>query len=256
MPNSSATSSWFMRLRPNPQARLRLFCFPYAGGAALIYRQWPQLLPHTVEVLPVQLPGRGSRMLEPLITETAVLVEQVAEAMRPQLDRPFALFGHSMGALICYELARYLRRTGAPEPLHLFASGRRAPHLPDRSGPRYTLPDAELIELLRRLEGTPPELLQNPEVMQLMLPLVRADFKLNEDYNYQAEPPLGCAISAYGGLQDEEVSREDLAAWAEHTTGGFDLRMFDGGHFFLQEMEPVLVQTVARGLQQHLGAGL
>jgi medium-chain acyl-[acyl-carrier-protein] hydrolase len=241
---------------PNPQARLSLFCFPYAGGAAMIYRQWPQLLPPSVEALPLQLPGRGSRMLEPLITDSAVLVEQAAEAMRPLLDRPFALFGHSMGALICYELARHLRRTGAPEPMHLFVSGRRAPHVPNHDEPRYTLSDSDLIDQLRRLKGTPPELLQDPEVMQLMLPLVRADFQINENYRYTVEPPLRCPISAYGGLQDREVPRDELAAWAEHTTGGFDLRMFDGGHFFLHEMEPVLIQTVARRLQQHLGGGL
>lgn len=247
------TSRWFLKLKPNPLARLRLFCLPYAGGSALIYRQWPQQLPSSVEVCPVQLAGRGSRMKEPFITHSSVIVEQLAVAMRPLLDKPFALFGHSMGALICFELARHLRREGMTAPVHLFVSGRRAPQLPVRETPRYSLSDEDLTEHLRHLQGTPQELLEDPELMQLMLPLVRADFEINENYNYTVEPPLDCPMSAYGGLQDSEVTRDDLEAWREHTNAAFNMRMFDGSHFFLHKSESLLLHSLARDLHRHLG---
>lgn len=245
-----------MKLKPTPLARLRLFCLPYAGGAASIYRQWPQHLPAMVEVCPVQLAGRGNRMREPPITHSSVLVEQLASAMRPLLDKPYALFGHSMGALICFELARRLRREGMPAPVHLFVSGRRAPQRPDNETLRYLLSDADLKEHLRLLNGTPRELLEHPELMELMLPLLRADLEVNENYNYTDEPPFDCPVSAYGGLQDLEVSREDLDAWREHTASAFNLRLFDGDHFFLHHSEALLLNVLARDLFRHFGGAI
>ena len=245
MSNSSAQSLWFGRQRPDPRARQRLFCFPYAGGSAMVFRQWSQLLPPAVEVLPAHLPGRQNRMSERARPRLSSLVEEIADAVRPLLDIPYAFFGHSMGAAVAFELARALREAGAGEPAHLFVSGRRAPHLPSTQAPTYDLPDAELLEEVRRLEGTPPEVFEHPELMQLMLPLLRADFEAIETYSYTPGPPLTCPVTAFGGLRDTELSREQLEAWREHTTGRFSLRMLEGGHFFIHDARRPLLDIIA-----------
>lgn len=195
-----------------------------------------------------QLPGRVPRLREPPHTILTTLVEEIAHVIRPYLDRPFAFFGHSMGAMISFELARLLRRDEANAPLHLFVSGRRAPQIPDTDPVAYNLPDAEMIKELRRLNGTPPEVLEHPELMQLMLPLLRADFEVVKTYCYLVEPPLDCPLSAFGGLQDTEAQREHLEGWREQTTPNFTLRMFDGDHFFIQQAEPVLLRALAQEL--------
>lgn len=248
MTSPPAKSPWFAYVKPRPQAQLRLFCFPYAGGSALIYRKWVDALPSFVEVYPVQLPGRGNRLYEPAFNKLDVLVETVAQGMGPYLDKPFALFGHSMGATISFELARLLRREGRAMPMQLFISGRRAPQIPDREPPIYNLPEAELFEELHRLGGTPREVLEHPELMQVMLPLLRADLTIAETYVCTPEPPLDCPISVYGGLHDEDVTREDLEGWAEHTTGSFALRMLEGDHFFLNTSQPLLLRTLSQEL--------
>jgi medium-chain acyl-[acyl-carrier-protein] hydrolase len=172
----------------------------------------------------------------------------LAEAIQPQLDRPFAFFGHSMGAMICFELARRLRREGGARPRHLFVSGRTAPQLKaDRPSP-HDLPQDEFESELRRLKGTPDKVLAHAELMQLVLPPLRADFTLVGTYAYSPEPPLACPISAYGAVEDEEVSRENLEAWREQTTAAFNVRMFPGGHFFLHDARPLLLRTLAREL--------
>lgn len=190
MSRPSDSTAWFGKLRSSPHTRLRLFCFPYAGGSSLIFRQWPQYLPSAIEVCPVHLPMRHNRMHEAAPTRLLTLVESIAHAIRPLLDMPFAFFGHSMGAIISFELARTLRAQGAGEPAHLFASGHRAPQLPNPVLPMYNLPDSELLKEINRLNGTPPEVLEHPELMQLMLPLLRADFEAIETYSYSPAPRL------------------------------------------------------------------
>jgi medium-chain acyl-[acyl-carrier-protein] hydrolase len=254
MTSSHRATPWFTSQRPNPRARLRLFCFPYAGGGAAIYRLWPQSLPSEVEVSVAQLPGRGTRLREQPFTGLDALVRAAAEAIAPSLDRPFALFGHSMGAMIGFELARRLREQGGPQPERLFVSGRPAPHLPDHDHFTYNLPEAELRRELLRLNGTPREVLEHPELMELMLPLLRADFSVVETYVYRPGEPLGCPITAFGGLRDAEVSPEQLEAWREQTVGEFSLRMLPGGHFFLNDTQaqPLLLGALSRDLHQLL----
>ena len=183
-------------------------------------------------------------------TRIATLVAHLAAAVESYTDKPFAFFGHSMGAIISFELARALRRRGANGPAHLFASGCRAPQIPDTSPPTYNLPEVEFLEKVQSLNGTPPEVLAHSELMQVMLPLLRADFEAINTYVYTSEPPLGCHISVYGGLQDAEVHREHLEAWGLHTDGNFILRMFDGDHFFLHRDEPLLLRVLGRELLQ------
>jgi medium-chain acyl-[acyl-carrier-protein] hydrolase len=236
--------------RPSPQAALRLFCFPYAGGGAYIYRNWAGHLPAIIEVCAIQLPGRGNRIREASFTRMEPLVQEAAKELAPLLDKPFALFGHSMGAIIAFELARLLRRQHGKEPAHLFASGRVAPQVPREDRQTYNLPEQEFIDELRRLDGTPKEVLEHPELMQVMSPVLRADFETVQTYEYRAEPPLGCPITALGGLQDADVTREHLEAWREQTTGPFSLRMFPGGHFFINTDEAMLLQAIAREFHQ------
>jgi medium-chain acyl-[acyl-carrier-protein] hydrolase len=228
MSHLAAPDGWLTKFEPNDKARVRLFCFPYAGGGAYIFRGWSKGLPPTVEVCSIQLPGRQNRLKEPPLTRLSTLVERVAQAMRVYLDKPFAFFGHSMGALVGFELARYLRREDSIEPVRLFVSGHAAPQLPAARPPIHNLPTPQFKEKLRDLNGTPEDFFEHPELMQLALPILRADFQMIETYAYTAEAPLSCPIAAFGGLKDYEVSREHLEAWREQTTAGFTLRMFDG----------------------------
>lgn len=253
MSNQAGATQWLRPLNQSARGRVRLFCFPYAGGSAAIFRDWPRHLPPDVEVWPALLPGRGPRMAEPPPTRISAMVESLAEAIRPHLDKPFALFGHSMGALIAFELAQRLRTADGGRPARLFVGGCRAPQLPDPDPPTHTGSDAEFIEHLRKLKGTPEEVLNHPELMALMLPLLRADFEAVETYRHTDAPPLACPVSAYGGLRDSAVPREHLEAWRVQTTADFVLRMFDGDHFFIHQAAPQLLRTLGRELSQ-LGA--
>lgn len=249
---NASSAAWFTTAKRNPEAALRLFCFPYAGGSASLYHAWWRQLPSAIEVCAVQLPGRGSRLRETPFTSLTLLVETLAQAISPLLDKPFAFFGHSMGATIAFELARYLRSEKKLLPLHLFVSGRRAPQVPKDEPPIYNLPPEEFVAELRRLDGTPSEVLENPELMELMTPLLRADFAMIDNYEYLAGSPLMCGITAYGGLQDHEVSRVNLDAWHTQTRGGFMSRMLPGGHFFIQTEQAMLLGSLKSELHQLL----
>jgi medium-chain acyl-[acyl-carrier-protein] hydrolase len=244
------SNPWMADLKPKPQAQLRLFCFPYAGGnASAIYRNWLGSSPF-IEMCPIQLPGRGTRIREPAHTSLDQLVQDLAPAITPLLDKPFAFFGHSMGAMISYELARALRRAGASLPVMLFVSGRGAPHLPDPRPQTYDLPEEEFIQELRNLNGTPREVLDHPELMKLMIPLLRADFSVCQTYVYTGEPPLDCPIIVLGGLDDHEVERPLLEPWREHTTAAFELTMLAGDHFFLHSNSAPIQQIISRELRE------
>lgn len=229
---------------------MRLFCFPYAGGGAGIFRRWAEYLPPSVEVCAVQLPGRGSRLLERPFKTLPPLVEAAGKELLPYLDKPFSFFGHSMGATIGFELARGLSKEHNTELAHLFVSGRRAPHLIDTEPMTYHLEEREFLEELRRLKGTPQEVLDHPELMQLLLPALRADFELIQTYVYIPGPPLDCSITGFGGLEDRSVTREQIAAWREHTTAHFALQMFSGDHFFIHQAEILLLETLSLELQR------
>jgi medium-chain acyl-[acyl-carrier-protein] hydrolase len=238
----------FMTGRSNPNAQLRLLCLPYAGAGASRYFRWAACFPREIEVCPVLLPGRESRICEDPFTCMDDLVPALLDALAPELHCPFAIFGHSMGALIGFELARRLRRELGASPVRLFASGHRAPQL-KMSGPIYhTLPADEFAVRLRQLQDTGEQIVLNQEYMDLMLPTLRADFKLCETYEYGAEAALDCPILAFGGLRDRRVREPDLAAWAAQTSGAFSLRMFPGGHLFLNECEAEVVHAIIADL--------
>ncbi len=250
--HTNAQDPWIAFRKPRPAARLRLFCFPYAGGSALIYRPRGSQIAPDIDVFPVQLPGRGKRLREPSFTRVAPLVDAMHEVLTPYFDRPFAFFGHSMGALLAYELTHRLRREGRALPVHLLLSARRAPHLPPKQEPYYDLPDDEFLGKLGEMNGTPEEVLANEELMELMLPLIRADFELNDTHDSTGYPQLSCPFTAFGGVADPEVERSDLEPWRELTEGKFRLRMFPGDHFFLHPGEGTLLAAIGEELQPHL----
>ena len=227
-----------------------MFCFPYAGGGTLTFRHWSKALPTGVEVYLVQLPGRETLVCEPPLTRLSEIVQAIVPELSPYLDKPFAFFGHSMGAFISFEIASLLRQRYQMQPAHLIVSGCRAPQIPRTKPPIYNLPDERFLEELRRLNGTPEEVLQNPEIMQLMKPILRADFEVSETYTYGPTDPLDCPITAFGGLQDPEAKPKDVKAWCERTSAAFSLQMFPGDHFFLHASQPLLLRTIAHQLQR------
>ena len=237
--------------KPNPKASLRLFCLPYAGGSSLIFRTWADSLPKSIEVCPIELPGRLTQMRSAPFTRLKPLVSEISSNLMAYFDKPFAFFGHSMGGLISFELARLLRQKYGINPIHLFISGRRPPQIPNTDPPIHALPETEFLEELRRLNGTPEAVLQNTELMQLLLPILRADFAVLETYTYTNEPPLECPITAFGGLQDKDVTLEDLEAWRKHTNNSYQSQMFPGNHFFLHSAQPLLLQSIAQQLNMY-----
>lgn len=246
--NMHTDNKWFVKFSSRDNARLRLFCFPYAGGGAAIFRTWARDLPKEIEVCAIELPGRGTRLREPLFTRLPTLVEAISPAILPHLDKPFAFFGHSMGALLGFEVARWLRRQGSPSPVHLFVSGCRSPQIAGRKPDIHLLPDALFIEELRSLNGTPDEILRDSDLRRLFLPILRADLAVSETYAYSVEGPLDCPISAFGGQHDSMVSPADLSAWRMQTNSDFALRMFAGDHFFLKRDPAFLLEAISNDI--------
>jgi medium-chain acyl-[acyl-carrier-protein] hydrolase len=247
-------SPWIVRFKPRPAAALRMFCFSYAGGSAHAFGQWAQSIPSQVEVVGIQLPGRGARMFEPAFTSLPTLVHDVSVAMLPYLNKPFVLFGHSMGTLISFELARYLRARGIPKPLHLFVSGSGSPRHRDRTRLRSTMSDDELIEELISLNGNATEVLTDTELMRIMLPTIRADFKVCETYVYRPSTPLEFPVTAFGGVEDVEVPEERLQLWEEETSARFSLHMFPGSHFYLHTARVLLLEALTKELAPYVQA--
>src|SRR5215470_3931856 len=200
--NDKSSNEWVLFPRPNPSAALRLFCFHYAGGSAQVFHDWPGRLPSGVEMGAIQLPGRGRRFGEPHVRQLEPLSCLVAQGLLPYLDKPFVFFGHSLGALLCFETARNLRRENLRQPAHLFVSATEAPHRRSRDELLSGLPKSALVKKLQEFNGTPVEVLQSEELLDLTLPTIRADLELYETYEYYPEPLLECPMTIYGGLED------------------------------------------------------
>jgi medium-chain acyl-[acyl-carrier-protein] hydrolase len=239
----SVFDSWILSPRPNAHARLRLFCFSFAGGHAGTFRRWAELLPDSIQVCAVQLPGRQRRIHEPPFLRMEPLVDTLAEVLRPFLERPFAIFGNCTGSLIGFELARRLT------PRHLFVSCCRAPQLPDLDPPIHALPDEDVRRELDRMGGTPPELMAHPELLTLLLPTLRSDFELAETYAYRDGAPLACPLTVFGGRSDSVVTPAQLEAWRQQTSNSFALHMVEGGHYLLEPASAALCHAVAATLE-------
>lgn len=242
------SNPWMLRLRPQPHAALRLFCFPYSGAGASLFYPWANILPGNIELLAVQFPGRESRMGEAPLHELEPMIDGLLTALQDFTDKPFAFFGHSLGALIAFELARQTAHLPEANLVHLFASSCYAPQLPDPAEPIFNLPEPQFIQKLGGLNGMPQEVLENQELMSLLIPILRADFELCETYVYQEDEPLACDVTALGGLKDAHVPRSALEAWQAQTNGAFTVRMFPGDHFYLNQDRMLLLQVIARTL--------
>jgi medium-chain acyl-[acyl-carrier-protein] hydrolase len=244
----ASSELWVAYRRPVPRARLRLFCLPGAGSGPAQFRAWPEALAPQVEVCPVQLPGRERRLGEAPVDDWGVLVDQLDQGLAPLLDRPFAVLGHSFGALVGFELVRRLRDGRGLTPLRLFVAACEAPHLvAGRRPKRGEWEDEALVEELRRF-GAPEEMLRNQELLELVLPAVRADFTLADRYRYRPGPALACPVSAFGGRDDPLVGREQLGAWRDQTAAGLRLRTLPGGHFVLDDARVHVLRAVAADL--------
>jgi medium-chain acyl-[acyl-carrier-protein] hydrolase len=244
--------AWFQRAPTTGRVELEIFCFPYAGGSAQVFKKWPKLLPSTAQVVSVELPGRGARMQEPPFASLPDLIDDLEKAVWRTLDKPFVFFGHSMGAIIAFELARALRRKYDREPQALFVSGCKAPQLPRGQPVTYNLPPDEFIDELIKLEGTPKEIIEDSVLMEIMLPLLRADFQIAQTYEYIADAPFRCPIIAYCGLQDHETGSDKLSAWKEQTVSEFSLHMLPGDHFFIRSSQDELLRLLAHKLREFI----
>jgi medium-chain acyl-[acyl-carrier-protein] hydrolase len=236
MLNQPPRNPWILIPKPQPNARIRMFCLPYAGAGPTVFNGWPDALDSRIEVTFIQFPGRGARFRETPLRRLTTATQQLADAIEPFLDKPYMLFGHSLGALTGFELARELRRRGLRIPEHLFVCARSAPHILSDWMAIHCLPNDQLVkEVQARYGGIPQAILSDPELLELFLPILRADLEILETYEYTPEGPLDCDITAYGGYQDRAVRKEQIEAWSEHTTGHFAQQMFPGNHFFVQQ---------------------
>jgi acyl transferase domain-containing protein/surfactin synthase thioesterase subunit len=249
--------SWFAYRTARPGAAVRLFCLPYGAGAASIFRSWQQGVPDWLEICPIQLPGRENRLREPAFDDCDRLVEALAGVLASQLDRPYALFGCSMGGLVAFELTRRFRRQGLPLPLHLFIAAYPAPQLPNQAFDSLmevlsgAVPlDDQALARVRELGAVPAELLSHPEVVRALLPTFQADFRLVKSYRYRNEEPLPCPLSVLAGVRDREVSLPFMAAWHQQAGAAFHLRSFDAGHLFLASHQPELLALLAQELER------
>lgn len=243
-------SPWIAYHKLNHNAKIRLFCIPYAGAGASVFRTWAENLSDFIDICPIQLPGRENRFTESPIYQLDAIVEGLISALHPLLNLPIAFFGHSMGALVSFELARSLSSLNLASPHYLFVSGCHAPQTPWSLKHIHDLPTKLLIKELRRFNGTSEEVLQNEELIELLLPLFRADLSVFETYYYKPRPPLSFPISAFGGTNDSRVSKNDLLDWKSQTTEGFTLRMLLGDHFFLSGSQRELLAGIEYDLKE------
>lgn len=245
-------SPWFVVQEGFPRAQLRLFCFHYAGGNAGVFRAWRAELDPRVELVSIQLPGRGQRFNEPLLHTVDQVVQAVLGEIVPYLDIPYALLGHSVGAMLAYEVACALQTHCTPAARELIVSGARAPQIPRREPPVSCASDAVLIERVRGYRSMPEETLESPELMELLLPMLRADFAVHESYTKPPHEPLHCPVTALGGKDDEWVTEQDLSAWGGTTRGGFEWHRFEGGHFFIDTSRPAVLGRLNGSLRKWL----
>jgi medium-chain acyl-[acyl-carrier-protein] hydrolase len=242
--SSTEPDKWFVCPRVQPDAQSRIFRFPDAGGGPSVFSSWSAQLPDSIESHIIHYPGRGSRYNEAPVRSLIALTSDLSQAIQPLLDKPYTFFGHSLGGLVAFELARRLCQNGLPQPSVIFISACGAPHIPDTQPPIHALPKSEFINSLKRLNGIPNEIINNTEVLDLFLPTVRADLELIERYEHKTDRPLDVPIFALGGLDDHRINRERLEGWADYTSAGFRSTYFPGDHFFINTDRDSVIASI------------
>ncbi|RCG28782.1 thioesterase [Streptomyces diacarni] len=246
--NTRHGGAWLRRFHPAPDAGVRLVCFPHAGGSATFYLPVSRMLSPSIEVVPVQYPGRQERRGEPCVSDIGELADRVVEELLSLNTKPLALFGHSMGAVVAYEVARRLESKEI-KPLRLFVSGRRAPSR-TRGGRVRQRDDNGLIDELKKLSGTDSQILDDPDMLRMILPAVRSDYKAVESYRHTPGPRLDCPVVALTGDDDPQVTLDEATAWSEHTVGGFALKVYEGGHFYLNSHTAAVLEVISAGIAE------
>lgn len=241
-------SNWFFIPQPNPTAKVRFFCFPYAGAGATLFNQWPSFMPDTVELVAFQPPGREMRFREEPVTSWSEMVKYIVREIDDYLDKPAILFGYCVGSIVAFEVARALQETGKPVQALLVAA-RFAPSIPE---PRqvHTLPDDQLVTTLAEYNATPADILNDASLLKILLPSIRADFQISETYQYTPEPKLTIPVTAFRGGQDQAITSANMQAWQETTTNSFALRTLPGGHFFIHDAQPIFKQMLRQTIQK------
>jgi medium-chain acyl-[acyl-carrier-protein] hydrolase len=233
-----------VRFRPDDSAGMRLFCLHYAGGAASAFGPWTKHLAEGIELVAIQLPGREGRFSEKPFTRMDPLVAELKAAVGPFLDKPYLVFGHSLGAVVGFELLRAVRSEGCPLPELFIPSGHHAPQMPHRNPPYFGNSDHQVLSRMRSYDGTPQDILEDAELMKYYLPRLRADFEIIATYAYRDEPPLDCPIWAFSGREDGNVNGDELIAWSEQSMFQFQHTHFPGGHFFIKSSEAMVVEVI------------
>ena len=239
-------SAWLDPRRTNRGGEHKLLCLPYAGGASALFWTWQEHLPSCIDVAPILLPGRDRRRRDPSIESIQALAKKLVGGLEAELQSAFSIFGHSMGALLAFELCHALRARGLPQPEQLFVAGFRSPELPDRNPILHGLPEPEFVKALELLGATPPEILEFEGILALLLPTIRGDLKLVETYRWKERARLSLPITALCSRADPLVSIEEMQPWEQHTTADFALVQLEGGHFFLESARDEILAAVTR----------
>ena len=242
----TAESTCYQIYQPRPHASSRVLLLPHAGGSASFFRPWSNIFSPEVEVVAIQYPGRENRLQDPLVDSMAALVQQLVPQLRPVLDKPFLLFGHSMGGAVAYELYLALARQQLPLPRHLVISASEGPGL-QPTGNWHLQSDEQLLAELSRLNGTQVCFASFPELASLILPLLRNDYRLIETYQpVLTQPPIDCDLTIMLGMADQELSLQDALAWQSVTSRTFTVQQFAGDHFYLRQQFPAISSELSK----------
>ena len=244
------SGAWVKRSAGSATPRARLFCFPHAGGGASSFNGWRKLLPAGIELAAIQLPGREDRQAEAPVTEIDDLIAALLPHIEPLTGLPYLFYGHSLGAIVAFDLAREMRRRRLPMPCALIVSGRRAPQLPLSHKAHGLGPDEEFADYLRLMGATPTAILDRPHWRDRLFPTIRADLNISDLYEYADEPPLDCPIHFFAGRDDPLVSGAEWRAWAAQTAAGFALADLPGGHFFAMNEQAVIAGEAVLRLER------
>ncbi|WP_281558771.1 alpha/beta fold hydrolase [Thalassomonas sp. RHCl1] len=245
-------SKWLVNPSPRPNADLRLICFPYAGGNAATFTPWIKQLNTNIELIAIQAPGRASRLFETPYNKMDDLVDELMTLIPPLLNTPTIFYGHSLGSRVAFELMTRLKAQGLPLPVHFIASGSRGPQAKAKENTTYHLPDDAFMAELENLNGTPKAVLENKELMELFLPLLRADFEIAETYQYTSNITFDCPLTVLGGKQDSKITQEHLQGWQDFFALPADIQILPGDHFFIDSHPDLVTEQVNHIIDQLL----